>query len=90
MPTGDKTGPNGQGPKTGRQMGNCEGAEPIQGRGMGQGAGFRRSFGRGMGRGAGFRRGIGQGRNFGACRFYGYSKEEEIKELKARLKELEE
>jgi len=33
---------------------------------------------------------MGQGRNFGACRFYGYSKEEEIKELKARLKELEE
>ncbi len=45
MPRGDGTGPRGQGPKTGRQMGNCEGAEPIYGRGMGRG------FGRGIGRG---------------------------------------
>lgn len=45
MPNRDKTGPEGKGSKTGRQMGNCEGAQP-QGRG----------FGRGLGRGRGFRR----------------------------------
>lgn len=47
MPNKDKTGPEGKGPKTGRQMGNCDGAEPQveQGRGMG------RRAGRGMGRG---------------------------------------
>lgn len=28
MPNKDGTGPNGQGPKTGRQMGNCNGAIP--------------------------------------------------------------
>ncbi|MCK5149864.1 DUF5320 domain-containing protein [Candidatus Pacearchaeota archaeon] len=41
MPRGDKTGPEGKGPKTGRQMGNCEGAKPIAGRGRGLGRGFR-------------------------------------------------
>ena len=27
MPNKDKTGPEGKGPKTGRQLGNCEGAQ---------------------------------------------------------------
>jgi hypothetical protein len=45
MPQGDKTGPRGQGPKTGRQMGNCEGAQPnYPGRGFGRGFCARRSF----------------------------------------------
>ena len=85
MPRGDGTGPRGQGPKTGRQMGNCEGAEPIYGRGMGRG------FGRGIGRG--FGRGIGRGfRN----RRYNLSSEDERKYLESektaiekRLKDLE-
>jgi len=51
MPNKDKTGPEGKGPKTGRQMGDCEGAEPIAGRGMGP-----RGTGLGRGRGLGFRR----------------------------------
>jgi len=38
MPQQDKTGPQGQGPLTGRGLGPC-----------GAGAGIRRSFGRGMG-----------------------------------------
>ena len=46
MPNRDKTGPEGKGPKTGRQMGDCEGAEPT-------GEEFGRGFGRGLGRGAG-------------------------------------
>jgi len=31
MPNRDKTGPNGKGSKTGRQMGDCEGAIPQLG-----------------------------------------------------------
>lgn len=46
MPNKDKTGPNGKGPKTGRQMGNCEDAEPTGrcGEPRGCGRGFRRGF----------------------------------------------
>ncbi len=60
MPNRDGTGPNGQGPRTGRQQGNCKDAEPqenrpIRGRGIGAG---RRP--RGAGRGQGQR--IGRGR----------------------------
>ncbi len=49
MPNKDGTGPNGEGPKTGKQRGNCEGAEPCgQGRKRGPcGQGNRRGMGRG-------------------------------------------
>jgi hypothetical protein len=57
MPNQDSTGPNGQGPRTGRGMGNCNGQG---GTGAGRGAG--RGFGRGLGRGGG--RGMG-GRGLG-------------------------
>lgn len=30
MPNRDKTGPEGKGPKTGRQMGDCEGVKPNE------------------------------------------------------------
>ena len=51
MPQGDRTGPNGQGPMTGRRMGFCAGFNAP---------GFTNSgFGRGMGRG------FGRGRGFG-------------------------
>ena len=46
MPRQDKTGPEGKGSKTGRQMGNCEGTELV-GRGFGcngQGRGFGRGY----------------------------------------------
>ena len=42
MPRQDGTGPNGQGPMTGRGIGPC-------------GGGLRRGFGRGLGRGFGWR-----------------------------------
>ncbi|MFA5839004.1 MAG: DUF5320 domain-containing protein [Candidatus Paceibacterota bacterium] len=46
MPNNDGTGPLGKGPKTGRQMGNCEGAKPMTGRGLGPcGCGMRRGRG---------------------------------------------
>lgn len=44
MPGQDKTGPNGQGPMTGRGLGPC-----------GQGLARGRGMGRGLGRGFGFR-----------------------------------
>ena len=59
MPGGDRTGPIGQGPMTGRGRGYCAGfglpgyQSPAPGRGLG------RVFGRGMGRGRG--RGWGRG-----------------------------
>ncbi len=37
MPNKDGTGPNGNGPKTGKQLGNCEGATPSQRRKHGRG-----------------------------------------------------
>jgi len=59
MPGGDRTGPRGFGPMTGRGFGYCAGysapgyANPIPGRGW---------FGRGFGRGRGwFGRGFGRG-----------------------------
>jgi hypothetical protein len=62
MPGGDRTGPVGFGPMTGRAAGYCAGypapgyANPVGGR---LGMGFRRGFGGGFGRraGRGFRRG---------------------------------
>lgn len=54
MPRGDRTGPEGMGPMTGRAAGFCAGynipgyANPAMGRGYGMGrGGFRRSFGNG-------------------------------------------
>ena len=50
MPNRDETGPEGKGPKTGRQQGACKGAEANEdrpGRGQGIGAGRRpKGFGR--------------------------------------------
>ncbi len=59
MPLGDKTGPLGQGPMTGRAAGFCAGygqpgyANPVGGRGFGMGRGRGFGFGRGMGFGFG-------------------------------------
>jgi hypothetical protein len=75
MPREDRTGPQGQGPKTGRGMGKCgsKGGAPTspgqggmgsggrgQGRGAGKGAG--RGTDRGTGRGGGQGGGKGRGR----------------------------
>lgn len=61
MPGGDRTGPMGMGPMTGRAAGFCAGY-PVPGYmnpgfGRGWGRGFGRGFGRGWGRGMGFGRG---------------------------------
>lgn len=63
MPFGDRTGPWGFGPMTGRAMGYCAGFPAPgfmnPGFGSGRGFGFGRGFGRGLGRGLGFGRGRG-------------------------------
>lgn len=60
MPGLDNTGPQGQGPCTGRKRGRCSSANdqsstPANGRGLGRGKGD----GRGLGQGAGRRNGRG-------------------------------
>lgn len=49
MPAHNGKGPMNQGPKTGRNMGNCEGAKPVDtntGRCCGRAKGLGRFFGR--------------------------------------------
>lgn len=53
MPGGDKTGPLGQGPLTGRRMGFCAGNENP---GFSFNAGYRRRINQGYGAGMGRRR----------------------------------
>jgi len=75
MPGGDRTGPMGAGPMTGRGAGYCAGynmpgyMNPVWGnnyaRGGGFGRGFGRGFGMGYGRGRGFGRGYGMGQGAG-------------------------
>lgn len=57
MPYGDKTGPDGQGARTGRGLGNCNG-QGGAGRGVGRGGG------RGMGRGRGLGINTNQGNSW--------------------------
>ena len=64
MPNFDKTGPQGQGPKTGRGMGNCDNNFAQQNVGF-----FGRVFGRGRGRGNG--QGFGRGRGRGNGQGFG-------------------
>ncbi len=65
MPRGDRMGPSGEGPTTGRGMGYCTGNEhpgfmnAISNRGRGYGRGFQGGPGYGRGAGFGFRGGYG-------------------------------
>jgi len=95
MPRGDRTGPAGMGPMTGRAAGYCAGysvpgfANPIYGRGAG--------FGYGRGLGLGFRGGRGFYHHYG----YGYAPpavmpygveptpQQEVEALKNQAKSLE-
>lgn len=64
MPWGDRTGPMGWGPMTGRGFGYCSGSEQP---GFAAGPGLGRGWGGGRGRGRGF----GPGRGFGRRGWYG-------------------
>ncbi len=59
MPRGDRTGPNGAGPRTGRGLGYCNGYQSA-----GFTHGFGAGYGYGPGRGMGYGRGAGYGRGF--------------------------
>ena len=63
MPRGDKTGPNGAGPKTGRALGYCVGNNQagFENNTIGFGRGNGRGFGRGNRHGNGYGRGMGFG-----------------------------
>ena len=73
MPRGNRTGPRGDGPMTGRGAGYCAGndrpgfATSTFGRGFGQGMGRNYGQGRGMGYGQG--RGYGRGMGYGGAGF---------------------
>lgn len=95
MPGRNRTGPLGQGAKTGRGLGDCGGAAsydqaPAFGRGRGMGGGGGMGRGRGMGMGRSLGRGFGAqavvdattGRNQAEL-------ERELDELKSRLKTVE-
>ena len=59
MPGGDRTGPNGMGPMTGRSLGYCSNrGNGFIGR-LGRFCGFGRGFGAGRGAGRGWNRGYG-------------------------------
>jgi Family of unknown function (DUF5320) len=90
MPQGDRTGPMGQGPRTGRAMGFCSGYDtPGYAKGFGGGMGRGFGFGRGMGRGHGYGRGWNMGSAFTGF-FQGFpwmhtmSKDDEIAMLKSQ------
>lgn len=89
MPGYDGTGPNGQGPMTGRGMGYCTGAPGAgYGRGFGRGFGW---FGRGFG-GFGMRRGFRGGGRFWAVNNppqYMHPDAERIDELESRIAEFQ-
>lgn len=59
MPRGDRTGPAGYGPMTGRGLGYCAGYSAPGFMHGGWGRGFGRGWGRGWGRGMGWGRGFG-------------------------------
>jgi len=94
MPRGDRSGPSGQGPGTGRAFGYCYGFDsPGYTKGPGRGMGMGYGFGRGMGRGHGFGRGWGysapyQGLAPGSPGMSPMSKEDEIKLLKSEAESL--
>ncbi len=94
MPFGDRTGPNGMGPMTGRGLGFCNGFNRpgYTNNGYGRG-GFGFGRGRGFGRGFGYGRGFGRGFGWGAAPAnYPYapiSKEDEKNYLKNEIKIIE-
>ena len=81
MPRGDQTGPQGQGPMTGRGLGHCSGSDQpgyVYGApGRGYGPSYGRGGGWGGGRGGGFgggggRSGPGSGLRWGVGRAAGW------------------
>jgi len=85
MPIGDRTGPEGKGPMSGRASGYCAETDvsediTLQGRGLGRGRGAGRGFGRG-------RRAWGWGGRFSAT-LAAISPDQEAYVLESRAKSL--
>jgi hypothetical protein len=92
MPGGDRTGPAGLGPMTGRAQGYCSGNTEPGYTNPGYGRGLGRGLGRGFGRGY-----WGRGKGFGRMGYYpepfyprGPTREEEKTYLEKMVKGLEE
>ena len=95
MPGGDRTGPRGQGPKTGWGTGYCSGANQpgFVNQGSGRRAGFGKNFQRGCGFGGGRKRGRNMNAEYqdleGQYRQGEFiSLQQQINEIKNRLDEL--
>ena len=95
MPFGDRTGPEGRGPMTGRGVGYCSDANtPGNVATYGTGRGFGRGFGRGARRGFGRGFGRGQGGGFFNDPVRGVampivSREQEVDTLKTQTQSLQ-
>lgn len=61
MPYGDRTGPDGYGPRSGRGRGYCNGYDHPGYMDTYPGMGYGRGYGRGRGGGRGYGRGFGRG-----------------------------
>ena len=73
MPRGDRTGPMGMGPMTGRGMGLCAGYDVPGYMNPGPGYGRGMAYGRGRGIGRGMAWGRGRGAGWFAPPAYGYA-----------------
>jgi len=92
MPYGDRTGPGGMGPRTGRGFGFCSGFDHpghSVGPGRGLARGMGRGFGRGYGRGMDFRSGYAPVMDYGYPEPYEYSPEQEKENLKNQIMSME-
>ncbi|MFP4016421.1 MAG: DUF5320 domain-containing protein [Halanaerobiales bacterium] len=96
MPGGDRTGPAGYGPLTGRRAGYCAGYQVpgyMNGPVYGRGAGYGRGFGRGPGRGFGrlYDRAPGYNHPYTAPAYYEaeISKDDELEYMKETARALE-
>ena len=94
MPGGNRTGPAGMGPMTGRGAGFCAGyntpgyTHPVGGCGMGMGRGRGMGMGRGMGYGRGFA-GAGNAGAYPVPVAQALTPEQELEGLKGQAESIE-
>lgn len=89
MPRGDRTGPMGAGPMTGRAAGFCTGSAAPGYANFGGGRGRGMGFDRGGGGGRGFGRGFGRGRIGPAAPAVAHTGDQELAVLKQQAQQLQ-
>ena len=89
MPRGDRTGPTGAGPMTGRAAGFCAGFAAPGYAGGGEARGRGMGFGRGGGWGRGFGRGFGRGWDWPAASANAPTGDQELAVLKQQARQLQ-